>query len=123
MTRRYIWIGRKIRHSPGPVGGLPGLDPSVVDRACRCGFTICSLAGPCAPKGPSPEPAEDVLPEGWHVYASRFDAEYEHVSGARVRRPTPGYGAWMWWEPGEEECHNPKPTRAEAMAAALAVKP
>lgn len=97
--------------------------------ACKCGYFLCSKTGPCAPL---PPPPKDELPEGWRLDVDRDDLDYQetyrHASGAFVWRYHKGrkvdcYSGWGWlWSADGKGCEREhcKPTRAEAMAAALA---
>lgn len=62
----------------------------------------------------------DELPAGWSDDGSD---DFIHVSGAEVslRELPDGTPSWCWWPAdGPSECKDPKATREEAMAAALA---
>jgi len=89
----------------------------VPDMLCceGCGYGVCSCP---------PVPPADVLPEGWWECPS---GALEHVSKAYVYAPCPE--SWYWWTSADvaaevtDAIHEPKPTREEAMAAALAGVP
>lgn len=132
MTAPYIWIGRKLRHAHSPVGTRLEVNPDdssvkwllthpgIRDHnSCNCGYAVCSQTGPCAPP---PPPPKDELPEGWRREPDGIDGEeYAHVSGARVEQRL-HWQQWAWWPTGEGSSPSDtwKPTRNEAMAAALA---
>lgn len=130
----FLWIGRKLRHAHAPVGDhlhVNAHESSVDSRNCYhhsdyatyvpdmvccsgCGYAICS----CPPK--------DVLPEGWENIPDQWRMKYCHRSGAKVWRDRDGdreHTAWAWSPPGRDVCayDDCKPTRTEAMNAALAV--
>lgn len=84
----------------------------VPDMLCceGCGYGVCSCPA---------EPPDDELPEGWTDAPMAGFERYIHTSGARVRRE-PGSTLWQYWAPLESLSDASKPTRDEAMAAALA---
>jgi len=134
ITQRYP--ARRVgEQQPGVLGA--------VDFTCLdCGYVECACPGGGWPPPIATEPPEtfrvtarvrsvnrdpqappaDVLPEGWTLQLSVFDAvQYQHRTGANVWL-CHGEHLWRWTASHEIRCDDSrrKPTRDEAMAAALA---
>jgi hypothetical protein len=103
-ARRVVAMPEGELADPGPPWGF------VDNKACRCGYLVCSQAGRCAPP-----------PEGWSRPPTIDAEQYRHISGATVWL-IHGQKLWRWTAPHEPRCDDARrlPTRNEAMAAALA---
>jgi hypothetical protein len=143
--KRYTEVSKHVagrtitqRYPARSVGKIEWPYEHLSDFRCKCGYAVCSQAGPCAPVPVAPEPPAvvrvkarvrsvtreslgGVLPKGWRMEAGA--PGYLHTSGAEVHGDN---GYFTWWTAGDaaagitEVVHKPLPTRDAAMAAALA---